>query len=257
LTSNAACLEVRDLCVAYDRKPVLQAVSLDVQPGRLVGLIGPNGAGKSTLLMAALELVRRQRGEVKFFGQSYAKASGRVAYIPQRESVDWEFPIRAVDVVAMGLYRKIGWFRRVRGEHRARAMGALEQVGLADEVNTQIGELSGGQQQRVFLARALVQEADLFLLDEPFAGVDAETEEAVLRMLHELRDRGATAIVVHHDLTTVEANFDDVILLNRQVIAAGPTTEVFLREMLERTYGGRLLVLDAERPSRPAPSLAR
>jgi manganese/zinc/iron transport system ATP- binding protein len=243
-SQNELPLSVYDLTVAYQRKPVLWDVGFEVPPGSLVGVVGPNGAGKSTLLKAVLELLPKASGQIRFFGGSYAENRHRVGYVPQRESVDWDFPIDALDVVTMGLYRQIGWFRRVNRAHRDRAMAALEQVGIADLAHRQISQLSGGQQQRTFLARALVQGADLYLMDEPFAAVDAATERAVLAVLREMKAAGKTAMVIHHDLQTVPDYFDYVLLLNMRVVAFGPTSEVFTTENLQKTYGGRLTLLE-------------
>ncbi len=237
-------LAVHDLTVAYNRKPVIWDVGFNIAPGQLVGIVGPNGAGKSTLLRSILDLQPRASGQVEVFGESYKKNRGRVGYVPQRESVDWDFPISALDVVAMGLYREIGWFRRVGKQHRERAMEALDRVGIADLAGRQISQLSGGQQQRTFLARALVQDADLYFMDEPFAAVDAATEAAIVELLRDMRAAGKTALVVHHDLQTVPDYFDSVILLNMRVVAHGPVEEVFTAENLQKTYGGRLTLLD-------------
>lgn len=237
-------LSVYDLTVAYQRKPVLWDVSFEIPPGSLVGVVGPNGAGKSTLLKAVLDLLPRASGRIRFFGQSYAAQRARVGYVPQRESIDWDFPVDALDVVTMGLYRQIGWFRRVTRRHRELAMAALEQVGIADLAHRQISQLSGGQQQRTFLARALVQGADLYLMDEPFAAVDAATQRAILSVLRQMKDQGKTAIVIHHDLQTVPQYFDYVLLLNMRVVAFGPTADVFTNENLQKTYGGRLTLLE-------------
>ncbi|MCE9555236.1 MAG: metal ABC transporter ATP-binding protein [Planctomycetes bacterium] len=241
---STAPLSIHDMTVAYHRRPVLWDIDYNAPSGRLVAIVGPNGAGKSTLIKAALELVPKASGRVQFFGQDYRAVRGRVGYVPQRESVDWDFPVNALDVVVMGLYRKIGWFRPVTRRYREQALAALEQVGMADYATRQISQLSGGQQQRVFLARALAQQADLYLMDEPFAGVDASTEQAIVTILRQLRDAGRTALVVHHDLETVADYFDDVLLLNLRLVAAGPISEVFTRENLRRTYGGKLALLD-------------
>ena len=237
-------LSIHDMTVAYHRRPVLWDIDYNAPRGRLVAIVGPNGAGKSTLIKAALELVPKASGRVRFFGQPYRAIRSRVGYVPQRESVDWDFPVSALDVVAMGLYRRIGWFLPVTRRYRQQALASLEQVGMADYATRQISQLSGGQQQRVFLARALAQEADLYLMDEPFAGVDASTEQAIVGILRQLRDSGKTALVVHHDLETVEDYFDDVLLLNLRLVAAGPIGEVFTRENLRKTYGGKLALLD-------------
>ena len=237
-------LSVRDLTVAYDRKPVIWDVRLEAPPGSLVAVVGPNGAGKSTLLKAAMDLIPRASGRVEFFGQPYRTVRGRVGYVPQRESVDWDFPVDALDVVTMGLYREIGWCLPVRRKHRERARAALDRVGIADLASRQISQLSGGQQQRTFLARALVQDADLYLMDEPFAAVDAATERAIVDLLDEMKAGGRTAVVIHHDLQTVPAYFDHVVLLNMRVVAQGPVGTTFTPENLQKTYGGRLTLLD-------------
>lgn len=237
-------LSIQDMTVAYHRKPVLWDIDFTAPAGKLIAIIGPNGAGKSTLIKAALDLVPRASGVVAVFGKSYKKSRDRVAYVPQRGSVDWDFPINALQVVTMGLYRKIGWCRPVTRKYRQLAQEALERVGMGEYAHRQISQLSGGQQQRVFLARALVQDADLYLMDEPFAGVDAATERAIVEVLRELRETGKTALVVHHDLQTVKDYFDYVLLLNMRVVAAGPTRETFTSENLKRTYGGKLALLD-------------
>lgn len=242
--SPASPLSVHDVTVAYHRKPVVWDVEYDAPPGKLIAIVGPNGAGKSTLLKACLGLVPIISGDVQFFGCPYAEVRSRIAYVPQRTTVDWDFPVSALDVVAMGLYRRIGWFRPVTQKYRALALAALERVGLAEYAHRQISQLSGGQQQRVFLARALVQEADLYLMDEPFAGVDAATEASILDLLRELQRGGRTAIVVHHDLETVRDYFDEVLLLNMRLVATGPVDQVFTRENLRRTYGGKLSLLE-------------
>jgi manganese/zinc/iron transport system ATP- binding protein len=237
-------LVVRDLNVAYQTKVVVWDADFDAPPGKLVAIVGPNGAGKSTLLKAALGLVPVASGSVRFFGLPYRQARRRVAYVPQRESVDWDFPVSALDVVAMGLYRRIGWCLPVRRKDRELARAALAKVGLADYAARQISQLSGGQQQRVFLARALAQEADLYLMDEPFASVDAATERAIVEVLRELRSRGRTVVCVHHDLPTVPEYFDHVALLNMRVVAQGPVGETFTTENLRKTYGARLTLLE-------------
>ncbi|HBL45653.1 MAG TPA: manganese ABC transporter ATP-binding protein [Planctomycetaceae bacterium] len=237
-------LSVYDLTVAYHRKPVIWDVSFDIPPGKLIGIIGPNGAGKSTLLKAVMDLIPKASGRVQIFGKSYQKNRHRVGYVPQRESVDWDFPVDALDVVTMGLYKEIGWCLPVRKKHKVRAMEALERVGIADYARRQISQLSGGQQQRTFLARALVQNADLYLMDEPFAAVDAATEKAIVQILQEMKESGKTALVIHHDLQTVPEYFDYVILLNMRVIDHGLTADVFTPENLQKTYGGRLTLLE-------------
>jgi len=242
--SVLAPISIQDLTVAYHRKPVLWDVDYTAPAGSLVAIVGPNGAGKSTLLKAVLDLIPRVSGRVQFFGKPYRKNRALVGYVPQRESVDWDFPVTAIDVVAMGLYRKIGWFRPVSRKYRAIAMEVLGRVGLADYAKRQISQLSGGQQQRVFLARALAQDADLYLMDEPFASVDAATERAIVTILQELQSAGKTALVVHHDLQTVKEYFDQVFLLNMRLVDAGPVEGVFTPENLRKTYGGKLALLD-------------
>ena len=242
--ASAVPLSVYDLTVAYHRKPVIWDVGFDIPAGSLVGIVGPNGAGKSTLLKAVMDLIPRASGRIRVFGDSYLQNRHRVGYVPQRESVDWDFPVDALDVVAMGLYNKIGWCLPVRKKHRQIALEALSKVGIADLANRQISQLSGGQQQRTFLARALVQDADLYLMDEPFAAVDAATERAIVEILHALKERGKTVIVIHHDLQTVPEYFDHVVLLNMRIVAHGPVQEVFTRDNLHKTYGGRLTLLE-------------
>lgn len=241
---SAVPLVIEDLTVAYHRNPVIWDVAFEVKPGSLVGVVGPNGAGKSTLLKACMDLIPVASGRVSVFGEPYKTNRHRVGYVPQRESVDWDFPVSALDVVTMGLYREIGWFRPVRKKHTQAARDAMEQVGLADLENRQISQLSGGQQQRTFLARALVQDADLYFMDEPFAAVDAATEKAIVEILRSMKQQGKTAVVIHHDLQTVAEYFDHVVLLNMRVVAHGPTEEVFTTENLQKTYGGRLTLLD-------------
>jgi len=237
-------LEIHDLTVAYETKPVLWDIDMDLPEQRLAAIVGPNGAGKSTLLRAALDLVPLSSGYVRIFGKPYAEVRSRVAYVPQRESVDWDFPCSVMDVVLMGRYGKRGWFRRPTDRDREVAADALEQVGMREYGDRQINRLSGGQQQRTFLARALAQDAELYLMDEPFAGVDAVTERAIVALLRELRDRGRTVICVHHDLQTVTEYFDWVALLNMRLVAHGPVDEVFTNENLNATYGGRLSILE-------------
>ena len=230
-------LAVAGLTVAYHDRPVLWRVDFLAPPAGLVAVLGPNGAGKSTFLKAVLGLVPKLAGEVRFFGGPLDRKSGLVAYVPQRTTVDWEFPITAVEVVAMGLYHRIGWLRPVRRCHLETARAQLDRVGLADLADRQIGQLSGGQQQRVFLARALAQDARLYLLDEPLAGIDAASERVVVDLLRELRAAGRTVIVVHHDLESVPSIFDEALLLNVRRIAAGPVTAVLTPANLARAYG--------------------
>ena len=241
---SSAPLAIHDMTVAYHRRPVLWDIDYDAPPGKLTAIVGPNGSGKTTLIKAAVDLVPRASGDVRFFGSAYHKVRHRVGYVPQRGSVDWDFPVNALDVVAMGLYKKIGWLRPVTRRYRDEAMHYLERVGMADYAKRQISQLSGGQQQRVFLARALSQQADVYLMDEPFVGVDAATERAIVVILQELREAGKSALVVHHDLQTVPEYFDHVLLLNMRMVATGPIPDVFTPENLRATYGGKLALLD-------------
>ncbi len=230
--------------IAYRSTAVLTDVNFSTPAGTLTAIVGPNGAGKSTLIKASLGLIQPAAGHFEFFGKSFRDVDGRVSYVPQRTSVDWDFPVTALDVVCMGLYRRIGWFKPVRAKHRKLAMEALESVGMQDFKKRQISQLSGGQQQRVFLARSLVQGAELFLMDEPLAGVDAATETTIISTLRSLRDAGKTAMVVHHDLDTVADYFDRVLLLNGRVVAEGPVDEVMKPALLKEAYGGKLLILE-------------
>jgi manganese/zinc/iron transport system ATP- binding protein len=236
-------IEVHDLTVAYRTQPVLWDVDLTLPEGKLIAIVGPNGAGKSTLLKTILGLVPPITGWVKVFGAPYRQRRSWVGYVPQRESVDWDFPTSALDVVTMGSYGELGWLRRPGRRQRRLALECLEKVGIEHLAKRQISQLSGGQQQRVFLARALAQQARLYLMDEPLAGVDATTERAILGLLQDLRSSGRTVVAVHHDLQTVADYFDHVVLLNLRLVAAGPVATTFTSENLQRTYGGRLTVL--------------
>ena len=239
-------LAIHGLTVSYGEKPVLFSVDYVTPPGSMVAIVGPNGAGKSTLIKAALGIVPRISGEVTAFGQPYAEVRHRIAYVPQRASVDWDFPATALDVVLMGLYRDIGFLRFAGRRHRQKAMECLERVGMSGFAHRQIGQLSGGQQQRIFLARALAQNAELYIMDEPFAGVDAATEKAIVSVLKDLNAEGRTVICVHHDLSTVRDYFDQVLLLNVRRIASGPVATTFTAENLQTTYGGRLAATQVE-----------
>ncbi len=229
-----------DLTVAYHETPVLWDIDLDVPPGVLLAIVGPNGAGKTTLIKAILGLVRTASGKVLIHDKPYEVQRKIVGYVPQRGTVDWDFPTNVLDVVMMGRYGALGWIRRPRKTDRELAMNALEKVGMEKYSNRQISQLSGGQQQRVFLARALVQDSNVYLMDEPFQGVDATTERAIVALLQELRENGKTVVVVHHDLQTVADYFDWVTLLNIRRIASGPVQETFTPENLRETYGGRI-----------------
>jgi manganese/zinc/iron transport system ATP- binding protein len=239
-----AAIEAHELTVTYSHKPVLWDIDFSAPQGCLAAIVGPNGAGKSTLLKAVLGLVPATTGYVKVFGESIGAVRSRIGYVPQRESVDWDFPITVRDVVLMGRYGKIGWLKRPARSDRLAADRYLEQVDMGAFADRQIRQLSGGQQQRVFLARALAQEASLYLMDEPFAGVDAATEQAIIMIMRKLQSEGRTIICVHHDLQTVPEYFSWVLLLNLHVIAAGVVGDVFTSENLQKTYGGRLTILD-------------
>lgn len=240
---SAPAIEVHDLTAAYRTQPVLWDVDLTLPEGKLVAVVGPNGAGKSTLLKTVLGLVPPVTGWVRIFGEPARTRRSWIGYVPQRESVDWDFPTNALDVVTMGSYGRLGWLRRPGRSQREKALQCLEHVGIRDLAGRQISQLSGGQQQRVFLARALAQDARLYLMDEPFAGVDATTERAIVALLRELRDSGRTVVAVHHDLQTVPEYFDWVVLLNLRLVAAGPVAETFTSDNLQKTYGGRLTLL--------------
>lgn len=237
-------LDVHDVTVAYHRKPVLWNVDLVVETPRLVGIVGPNGAGKSTLIKAILGLVPMAGGRVSIYGQPVAKQRRLVGYVPQRESVDWDFPVTVLDAVLMGTYGGLGWLRRPGRKQRRRAIDCLQKVGIADLAERQIGQLSGGQQQRMFLARALAQDAQIYFMDEPMAGVDAATEQVIFELLREMRDSGKTVLVIHHDLRTVPRYFDDAVLLNMRLVAGGPVDQAFTPENIRETYGGRLAILE-------------
>lgn len=233
-------LKIEDLTVAYKEKPVLWDVDLEVPKGVLLAIVGPNGAGKSTLIKTVLGLIKPSAGYVEIFGKTYRENRNLVGYVPQRTSVDWDFPTNVLDVVLMGRYGALGWFKRPGKKEKESALKALDKVGMLDFQNRQISQLSGGQQQRVFLARALVQEADVYFMDEPFQGVDAATEKAIIKLLQDLKISGKTVIVVHHDLQTVPEYFDWAALLNVRLIASGPVNEVFTDKNLRTAYGGRI-----------------
>ncbi len=236
-------LDIRDLRKSFGALKATDGVSLDLRPGEIHALIGPNGAGKSTLIKAIMGLVPPSSGWVKIFGKPYNENRRRVGYVPQRESVDWDFPVTVMDVVMMGRYGHVGWFKRPKKADREIARDCLDKVKMLPFAKRQISNLSGGQQQRVFLARALAQESDIYFMDEPFAGVDAATETAIIALLHELREKGKTLLVVHHDLPTARNYFDQLLLLNMRVVAYGETEKVFTYELLQKTYGGRLTIL--------------
>ena len=245
-------LETHDLTVTYRKRPVLYGIDVAVPEGKLVGIVGPNGAGKSTLIKSVMGVVKPAGGWVKTFGKPVRESLRRIGYVPQRESIDWDFPVTVMDVALMGTYGKLGPFKWVGAAEKRRAREALERVGMLPYAKRQIGTLSGGQQQRIFLARALAQDSDLYLMDEPFAGVDAATEAAIVELLKELRSQGKTVVVVHHDLQSAREYFDMLLLLNMRLVAFGPTEEVFTTELLQKTYGGRLTLLSemAEKAAR-------
>jgi manganese/zinc/iron transport system ATP- binding protein len=243
-TGKSPALEIHDMTVAYHRRPVLWDIDLVVPEGKLVGIVGPNGAGKTTLIKAVLGLLPLASGKVEIYGQPCDKQRRLIGYVPQRESVDWDFPVTVRDVVLMGTYGRLGWVRRPGRAEREIADQCLAQVGMQDFARRQIRQLSGGQQQRVFLARALAQQARIYFMDEPFAGVDAATESAIIQLLQNLRSEKKTVFVVHHDLQTVRSYFDYVMLLNMRLVACGPTETTFTPENLHETYGGRLTILD-------------
>lgn len=236
-------IRVEDLTVSYHEKPVLWDVDLTVPPAVLMAIVGPNGAGKTTLLKAMLGLIPATAGEVNVFGGPLKENLKRIGYVPQRTAVDWDFPTTVMDVVLMGSYGRLGWIRRPGKLEKDAALGALEKVGMTDFTHRQISQLSGGQQQRVFLARALLQDSDIYMMDEPFQGVDATTERAIIALLKDLRQAGKTVICVHHDLQTVPEYFDWVTLLNLRKIASGPVGETFTPENLRKAFGGRISFL--------------
>lgn len=232
-------VSVKDLTLAYNDKPVLWDIDLNIPQGVLLAIVGPNGAGKTTLLKAILGLLKPAAGKVEIFNRPFKSQLRRIGYVPQRGSVDWDFPTNALDVVMMGTYGQLGWFRRPGHMQRDLALDALDRVGMKDFADRQISQLSGGQQQRVFLARALVQDADIYFMDEPFVGVDATTEKAIITLLKDLRAQGKTVVVVHHDLQTLADYFDWAFLMNVRQIALGPVEEVITNENLRLAYGGR------------------
>lgn len=243
LGSPNTAIEVHDLTVAFDRKPVLWNIDLEIPSGKLIGIIGPNGAGKSTFIKSILGLLPLSSGYCKIFDKPLEAVRSRISYVPQRESVDWDFPVSVLDVVLMGRYGKLGLFKRPRKADIDVAFDCLKKVGMESFASRQIAQLSGGQQQRTFLARALAQQADIYFMDEPFAGVDAATEKAIIQLLQTMTFANKTVVVVHHDLQTVSSYFDWVILLNTRLVAHGPTQTVFTQSNLQETYGGKLTLL--------------
>ncbi|MDB4835520.1 metal ABC transporter ATP-binding protein [Cyclobacteriaceae bacterium] len=242
-TPEKNILDVNDLTVSYDKKPVLWNINFSIPKGKIVGIMGPNGAGKSTLIKAIMELLPLSSGIIKVFGKNLNSVRKSVAYVPQRTSVDWDFPTTVHDVVMMGRYPFIGLLKRPKVADYEIVDNCIKNLGLTNLKDRQIAELSGGQQQRVFLARALAQEADLYIMDEPFAGVDASTEAIIIDLFKKMKDAGKTVIVVHHDLQTAAEYFDWLVLLNQRLIANGPFNKVFSKENLSTTYGGKLTLL--------------
>ncbi|SHO59941.1 metal ABC transporter ATP-binding protein [Algoriphagus zhangzhouensis] len=236
-------LEIHDLTVSYDQSPVLWNIDFSLPEGKLIGILGPNGAGKSTLIKAIMGLVEPTGGYVKIFNKDLDQVRNRISYVPQRESVDWNFPASVLDVVMMGTYGRLGLFKRPGKKEKDLAFNCLEKVGMTAFAKRQISELSGGQQQRVFIARALAQEADLYLMDEPFAGVDMATETAIFQLLQEMTKEGKTVIVVHHDIHSAMTYFEWIIMLNLHLVASGPKSDVVNEDLLRKTYGGKLNLL--------------
>ncbi len=241
---NKIAITVDQLSVNFDKTPVLWDICCEIPEGKLVGIIGPNGAGKSTFLKTLLEMTHPLSGRIEFFGQPYKKMRQKIAYVPQRTSVDWDFPITAFEVVLMGRYGKLGLFKWPKAADKRAAEIALEMVGMLPFAARQISQLSGGQQQRLFIARALLQDADIYFMDEPFAGVDMATEKAIIALMDKLKQKGKTLLVVHHDLTTVDSYFDWVIMLNTCLVASGPVSETFHTETIMRTFGRSSALLD-------------
>ena len=242
--SKEPALFVKQLTVNYDKVPVLWDINFSIPSGNIVGVIGPNGAGKSTLLKAILQMIDPLSGKVEFFGLPFKKARSKIAYVPQRSSIDWDFPITAIEVVMMGLYARLWLFSWISAKEKKQALDALELVGMTSFAHRQISQLSGGQQQRIFIARALLQDADIYFMDEPFAGVDISTEQSIMQLLRQLKGKGKTLFVVHHDLNTVKSYFDWVIMLNTSLVACGPVGEVCTDKALGEAYGKGSFVLD-------------
>lgn len=243
MKKEVPAIEVHNLTASYDRKPVLWDIDFTLPQGKLIGIVGPNGSGKTTLLKNIMGLMSPDSGYVKLFDKPLDEVRERVSYVPQRESVDWDFPASVMDVALMGRYRKSNLLRGISQKDHQIAREALEKVNLLKFARRQISQLSGGQQQRLFIARSLAQQADLYLMDEPFVGVDASTEESILNLLREMKNDGKTVVIVHHDLQTAYDYFDWIILLNTRLVASGEKTTVFTSELLQEAYGGRLTVL--------------
>ena len=236
-------IEVHNLTVLYGRKPALWNIDFDLPEKQVIGIMGPNGSGKSTLLKSIMGVVTPTSGFTKVYDQSLNDVRDRVSYVPQRQDIDWDFPASVWEIVAMGRYQKRGLFKKLSSEDKDIITDSLEKVNMLGYAKRQISQLSGGQQQRVFLARAIAQQGDLFLMDEPFAGVDIATEEMIISLLKDMKDAGKTLVIVHHDLHTAQSYFDHLVLLNTRLIASGPTEEVFTDQMLTDTYGGKLTTI--------------
>lgn len=237
-------VKVEDVTVSYDARPVLWDIDLSLPKGKLIAIVGPNGAGKSTLIKTMLDLLKPVTGTIEFNNKTYKEVRKKIAYVPQRSSVDWNFPTTVYDVVLMGRYGHVGWFKRPRQKDKEIVMQPLESLSITHLKDRQISELSGGQQQRVFLARALAQKAEVYFMDEPFQGVDVKTERAIVSLFKKLKKEGKTVVVVHHDLDTVETYFDHVVLLNHRIIAEGSVAQVFKQENIDRTYTTSKRVMD-------------
>lgn len=237
-------MSVQDLHVSYHGNEAVRNVTFSTAPGHIVGVIGPNGAGKSTLLKSLLDLIPKDKGDIKLFGQPIQEVRQKIAYIPQRSHIDWDFPITVIDTVLIGTYPKLGLFKRPKKKEKEWAYECLKKVGMEEFSGRQIGELSGGQQQRVFLARALIQKPEMFFLDEPFVGIDVSSEETIINILQEQRNEGKTVVVVHHDLSKADAYFDELLLLNKELIKYGSVHEVCRPEVIKKAYQGQLSFLE-------------
>lgn len=243
MNKTTSAIETHNLSVAYGDEPVLWNISIQFLAGKMTAIVGPNGAGKSTLLEALLGFLKPLKGEINYFqNKSYKAVKDRVAYVPQKQAVDWNFPATVLEVVMMGRYGNVGLFKRLKQSDKNIALEKLEAVQMSDFADRQINELSGGQKQRVFLARALASEADIYLLDEPLAGVDMKTEKIIMSLLYDLTRQNKTVIVVHHDLQTVEEYFDQIVFLNQKVIEQGPVDQVYNQEQIEQTFRPSLAI---------------
>ena len=247
-SSSIPALHVHDLTLSYEQAPVVEQMSFEVPAGAIVGVLGPNGAGKSTLIKAIVGALTPDRGSISVLGTTGKRALQKLTYVPQRGSVDWDFPVTVRDVVSQGCFAHLGLWGKINGEEKRIVEESLQMVAMTELADRQIGQLSGGQQQRVFLGRALAQRGEIYLMDEPFVGVDVKTEQAIIEVLRKLRDEGRTLLVVHHDLSTVRDYFDHVLLMNKSLIAFGKTEDVFHADILQRAYGGRLAIFSDGAP---------